>query len=156
MFFKASREIFHSNMSSLLFYGFFLGVPLFFLLSFIITGKGASHELIPGISVGLFFLISLFFVFGLTPVLQYWEIRKSVLTSPSANQEQIYAISENGVRNYGRGVDVSMEWDKIIRLRLTRRFFLMFISRNVAYFIPRDLLSAQEIEQIESWRNART
>ncbi|MCB1925195.1 MAG: YcxB family protein [Gammaproteobacteria bacterium] len=156
MFFRASREILHSNKSVLWFYGFFLGMPIFLIGLFILTGKGSSHEVVPGISAWAFFGLCAFYVFGLTPALQYWEVRKSVLSNPSANQEQVYAISEEGVRNFGRGIDVSLGWDKITRIRVSKHFLLLFISKKVAYFIPRDLLSEQEIEEINTWRSQKT
>lgn len=85
MHFKASREIFHSNKASFAFYGFFIGMPTLLLTFYVVTGRGASYDVIPGISAWLFLVLCGIYVFAFTPALQYWGIRKSLLSNPSAN-----------------------------------------------------------------------
>ena len=156
MHFNASREIYHSNKASFVFYGFFIGVPTLLLIFYIVTGKGASHEVVPGISAWLFLILCALYVFAFTPALQYWGIRKSLLSNPSANQTQNYQISEGGIRNYGLGVDVTLGWDKIVRIKTSKKFLLLFISKSMAYFIPIGLVSEKEIREIESWHKQKT
>jgi hypothetical protein len=156
MFYKASREIFHSNKSSYLLYAFFLGIPALLMVYYLITGKGASYEVIPGISAWMLMLICVIYVFVLIPALQYWGVRKNVLSNPSANQSQNYTIDEAGVRNHGFGVEVSLSWDKIIRIKVTKNFVLLFISKNIAYFLPRELITLSEIDEIKKWFNHKT
>jgi hypothetical protein len=156
LFFKASREIFHSNKTSYLFYGFFVGVPIFLLLLGIASGKNLSHAVVAGIPAWGMVFISVFYAIGLIPALQYWNIRKSVLSNRTANQSQNYDLDENGIRNYGAGVDVAIDWGKVIRIRKSRNFLLFYISRNMAYFIPLNLLSITEIEQIHKWYKEKT
>lgn len=156
MHFKASREIYHSNKASFAFYGFFIGIPSLLLIFYIFTGKGASYEVVPGISAWVFLVLCVIYAFAFTPALQYWGIRKTLLSNPSANQTQNYQISEDGIRNYGLGVDVTLGWDKIVRIKTSKKFLLLFISKSVAYFIPIGLISEQEIEEIESWYKQKT
>jgi hypothetical protein len=151
MHFKASREIYHSNKASFAFYAFFIGIPALLLIFYIVTGKGASYEVVPNIPAWLFLLLCAIYALALTLALQYWGIRKSLLSNPSANQAQNYQISEEGIRNYGLGVDVTLGWDKIIKIKKNKKFLLLFISKSVAYFIPVGLVSEREIKEIESW-----
>ena len=97
MYFWASREIFHSNKFSFLFYGFFIGIPAFLVVFYIVTGKGVSYEVVPSISAWLFLVLCGIYVFVFTPALQFWGIRKSLLSNPSANQTQNYQINKDGV-----------------------------------------------------------
>lgn len=156
MYFWASREIFHSNKFSFLFYGFFIGIPAFLVVFYIVTGKGVSYEVVPSISAWLFLVLCGIYVFVFTPALQFWGIRKSLLSNPSANQTQNYQINKDGVRNYGLGVDVALSWDKIVRIKISKKFLLLFISKSVAYFIPIGLVSEQEIREIENWHKQKT
>lgn len=155
IFFKASREIFHLNKTAYLFYSFFVGVPVLLLLLGIARGHSLSHNVVAGIPMWGIILICLFYVFVFVPALQYWNVRKSVLSNRTANQTQNYDLSETGVHNYGAGIDVVIDWDKIIRIRKSRHFLLLYISKNMAYFIPLNLLSSVEIEQINEWHKTK-
>jgi len=72
------------------------------------------------------------------------------------SQLQRYEISEQGIRNHSEGVEITHSWDTISHIRRTKDFLLCFIGQKNAYYIPVDLLSDSEIQQIYSWRNAGT
>ena len=72
------------------------------------------------------------------------------------SQLQRYEFSEQGIRHHSEGVEITHSWDKITYIKTTRDFLLCFIGQKNAYYIPVDLLSDSEIQQIYSWRNAGT
>ena len=155
LFYKASREIFHSNMVSLAFYGFFLGLPALLLTYYVARGMSLNHVVFAEVPAWAVLAICVFYALAFMPALQYWGVRKSVLSNPSANQAQHYTVSEEGIRNHGLGVEVTLSWDKVVRIHESKSFLLFYISKYVAYFIPLNLLSPSEIEEIKQWHKSK-
>lgn len=156
MAFGAVRDIFHSTSAGKLFYALFLGPAALLLLFDLLGGKGLDASI--GIADLPDWIIAagiLVFILGFFPATQYRAVSKSWRSSPSASVKQTYEISESGVRNFGEGFRVELAWDKITRIKATKRFLLIFVSRNCAYFMPRSLLSDAEIMQIQAWKAIR-
>jgi hypothetical protein len=145
---NAMRDIFHSNSSSKWFYGSFLGASIILIIlsafNIFIGGRALSYS-------DFYPVVVIIFLFAYVPALQYWGVRRSFLSNPSAHQMQNYSFSEEGIRNYGRGIDIKLKWDKIIRIHKTKKFLLFFGSKNCAYFIPNKLVTNDEYKKICSW-----
>jgi len=151
LFYKATREIFHSSRTAIIFYGFFVGLPVILFVTILIIEQITSKSIDTGIPTWGILIFCVLYAFGFMPALQYWNIKKALNSNPSANQTQNYTISEKGIRNYGLGVDVTLSWDKIIKTHKSKNYLLFYISSNSAYFIPLSLLGSTEIEQIYGW-----
>ncbi|WP_236207215.1 YcxB family protein [Pseudomonas tohonis] len=91
------------------------------------------------------------YTFLVLPLFQFLGVRRNLASNPSANQVQHYEFSESGIRNFGNGVNVNLDWGKVVRIRSSRSFVLFYISRNSAYFVPKELLTPGELRQIFQW-----
>lgn len=150
MFYKASRAMFHLTRKAKMFYGFFVLLPTVLLIFYIFRGESLTKPAIFGLPVLALFGVCVLYALCVMPLLQYFAVRKYFRANPSVNQLQNYTISEKGIRNFGNGFNSSFGWDKIW-VRESRHFLLFYISRNNAYFIPLDILSPSEIDQIAYW-----
>lgn len=155
LFYLASRQIFHLSPLTALMYVALLGLPAVLAAFMLAGGHSLTQPVVPGLPVWALLAIGLCYALMLMPALQYLSVRRSVLSNPSANQQQNYEISEHGIRNFGSGVDVMLGWDKIVRLHRSRNFLLFFVSPRVAYFIPLSLITPAELAQIETWSGRR-
>ena len=155
MFYKASRAMFHLTRKAKMFYGLFLLLPAVLLIFYVLRGENLTKPAIFGLPVLALFGVCVLYALCVMPLLQYLAVRKYFRTNPSVSQQQNYTISEKGVRNFGKGVDASFGWEKIW-VRETKHFLLFYISKNNAYFIPLDILSPSEIDQIALWARSKT
>jgi YcxB-like protein len=151
MFYRASRDIYHSNTGAKLFYAFFLGLPLLLLSLWLYNGTPLSSMTKYGFPKWGVLVLCVGYTLIFMPALHYLNVRKRVKTSPSSNQTQNYSLTRNGVRNYGDGFDFFMDWSKIVRIRKSKSFLLLFVSKESALFIPLPLLSTEDLDQIEQW-----
>lgn len=154
LFYRASREIYHLTFAGRAFYGFFVGGALILIaLSMALDGFVWSRSMF-GIPTWGIICATLVYVFILTPLIQYRAIKTNVKSNPSASARQYYEITENGLKNHGEGFSVDLSWEKICKIRVSKSFVLFFVSRNFAYFIPKNLVSEAEIEQVRQWKDA--
>lgn len=93
------------------------------------------------------------YTFAILPFIQFMSIKRNLTSNPSANQTQKYTLSDQGLRNFGSGVDVNLDWTKIIKIRSSENFVLFYIAKNMAYFIPKELVSDTELAQITQWHS---
>jgi hypothetical protein len=88
-------------------------------------------------------LFGVFFI-GLTPpltVLNLWLQRRR---NPSARGTQVYEIDGDGFTVSAEAFQLKIEWKGILKVAETKRFFLLFVSKRWAYFIPKRVLSSAE------------
>ncbi len=84
------------------------------------------------------------FFIGLTPpltVLNVWLQRRR---NPSARGLQVYEIDDDGITASAGAFRLKIEWIGILKVAETKRFFLLFVSKRWAYFIPKRALSSTE------------
>ena len=147
MIFKAARAIFHSGKTPWIFYGVFAGIPLLLVLYLRSHSDAGLIDMI-----GL--LACLMYCFVIMPAMQFFGIKRAVAQNPSMRQLQRYEFSPSGIRNHSEGMDMSFSWNNITNVKKSQGFLLCFLSRKVAHYIPEQLLSENEINQIHSWNNA--
>jgi hypothetical protein len=152
--FKASRQIFHKTTDAKLFYGFFIGLPLILIALKLYIGKGFNQLEFGFMPTWLLLLLSLGYPILFMPIVQYFQIRKSFNSSPSAKKMQNYEISEKGVKNFGEGFSVELGWESIPRIELSKDYLLLFISKNCAYYLPKELISSEEYQQLLAWKKS--
>ena len=87
------------------------------------------------------------------PIMQFMQVRKAFQSNPSSQKKQNYEITENGVKNYGEGFNVDIGWENITRIETSKDFILLFISKNCAYYLPKELVTNEEYEKIRQWKS---
>ena len=150
--YRACRQIFHKTTGAKLIYGFFISLPILLILMKLYIGKGFS-----GLEFGLiptWLFIGLLFAYPLIlmPIMQFFQVRKAFNSNPSAQQRQNYEITDKGIRNFGDGFNVELSWESIPKIEKSKDFVLLFMSKNCAYYLPKDLVSEQEYQQMEEWK----
>ncbi|WP_460052469.1 YcxB family protein [Sessilibacter sp. MAH2] len=150
--FKASRQIFHKTTGAKLFYGFFIGLPLIFIILKVYAGEGFTQLEFGFIPTWLLLFLMFGYPLVFTPAIQYFQLRKAFNSNPSAQQKQHYEISEKGVKIFGEGFSVELGWENIPRIELSKDFVLLFISKNCAYYLPKQLISNDEYKQLLAWK----
>jgi len=150
--FKASRQIFNNSTAAKFFYGFFVGLPMLLVILNALQGESFSNLMFGMIPAWLFYIILLLYPFVFTPLTQFLQIKRAYKSNPSAQQKQNYEISGKGVRNYGAGFSVEMSWESIPKVILSKDFLLMYISKNCAYYLPKELVTEDEYNQIVEWK----
>lgn len=141
-------------MGGKIFYAFFVGLPILVIATKLYVGKGFTE-----LEFGLFptwLLIILLFAYPilLMPMTQYFQVRKAFNSNPSAQQRQNYEITDKGIKSYGGGFSVELGWESIPKIELSKDFVLLFISKNCAYYIPKELVSEEEYRQMEVWKKS--
>lgn len=149
LFFKATREIINGTWPVRIMINMTLVLPIAAIAITALTNIKLSAATWGGVS-GLFI-----YTFVALPLFQFISIKRNLASNPSANQAQQYEISEHGFRNFGNGVDIILDWSKIVRVRISNSFVLFYISKNAAYFIPKELVTSAELEQIFQWHSAQ-
>lgn len=146
MYFKTGREIFHSTFVARLLFLILL-LTVVNALVFDLLGKGEFNamDVIAG-------LVPLALVFVLFPMFHYRAVSKSWKTNPLASAKRICEFTESVLRSYGEGFNVEFTWDKITRIKISKRFIFFYVAKSVACFAPRELFSSNEVAQIQEWQ----
>jgi hypothetical protein len=149
LFFRATREIINGTLPVKIMIIMALALPIAAISITVLTNIKLSATVWGGAS-GLFI-----YTFMALPLFQFISIKRNLASNPSANQTQKYELSEHGVRNFGNGVDVNLDWQKIIKIKSSKSFLLFYISNSAAYFIPKELVTTAELEQISQWHTEK-
>lgn len=149
LFFRATREIINGTWPVKIMITIALVLPIAAIAIAAFTNINLPAATWGGV-VGLFI-----YTFIVLPLFQFISIKRNLASNPSANQTQQYELSEHGIRNFGNGVDVNLDWKKIVKIRSSKSFVLFYISNNSAYFIPKDLLTPEELEQVFQWHSGQ-
>jgi hypothetical protein len=120
-------------------YAFFLGVPA--LCVVVIFGLGLGAHVLRENWGGL--VAGPFFIFVFMPLLVYWQVRSSHRTNAALAGEQVYEFSESGMVASGPLHTTSLTWAAFHRAVETERFFFLFVSNRMAYFLPRGAVASQ-------------
>lgn len=149
LFFKATREIVNGTWFVKTMTILAVALPAIVIGLSVFTSIKLSAATWGG-AFGLFL-----YTFTVLPLAQFIGIKRNLASNPSANQTQQYTFSERGLRNFGNGVDVNLDWKKIVKIKPSKNFVLFYISKNSAYFIPKELVTPAELEKISQWHSAQ-
>jgi hypothetical protein len=78
------------------------------------------------------------------PLVQRWQLQRLYRQTPTWQEEQIHEFSEDGFRMKNPLSNTLMRWDAFVEVLETREFFLFFISRSMAYFLPKRAITAPD------------
>lgn len=84
------------------------------------------------------------FAFIGIPLLTRWQIHRAIKANPRLKGEIVRTVSAEGLECRDEGTSARFEWRSIMRVVETKEFYLIFYSRNCAYFIPRRLVPDAE------------
>jgi hypothetical protein len=78
------------------------------------------------------------------PLLQRWQLKRLYRHTPTWQQEQTHEFSEVGFRMSNPLSNSLTRWDAFLEVFETREFFLFYISRAMAYFLPKRAITTPE------------
>jgi hypothetical protein len=76
-------------------------------------------------------------MFGLVPWLQRWTVRKAYDANPAMRGHQTCEFSSDGLKLAGPLSSVSLAWPAILEAVETEEFFLFFVQKAFAYYLPK-------------------
>ena len=94
-------------------------------------------------------LVALTFAF-LTPIAVWATARRIARHDPSARGVQMRHLDATGFRSTGNGVGVEVPWHAIQRCVETEGFFLFFYTKQLAYYLGKSRLSAEQCDVVRS------
>lgn len=112
------------------------------------------HQTVAGLVLLTAAAFWLLFHLALVPFVRRNATARRLQKSPTGLVRQKYDISPSRVRNYGEGFSIDLAWGVLTRVRVSRRFMLFFTSPRIAYFIPKELFTPSEIQQVLAWASA--
>jgi hypothetical protein len=123
------------------------GIPVL-----VLAGAAARDE-----SFSAVVMSNLFMVFGWPalalvglPVASYLRVwfhhrNNRVLQNPQTMELTANFLSIRGAFN-----NAQLDWRAIVRVLETRRFFLFFVGKNVAHFLPKDAVPPTQLAELRS------
>jgi L-lactate permease len=73
-------------------------------------------------------------------------IRRQLKSNPSAQSPQIYNISDAGISMTGALHNLDLKWEAIVKVLESKQDFFLYISKGVAYFLPKQAFASGEQE----------
>jgi hypothetical protein len=114
-------------------YAFFIGAPMAILILGISFGSTTQETLRD--NWGALIGGPAFALLGF-PLLQRWNVRSAHKNNPLLRGNQTFVLTSDGFKAQGPFHATTVAWDGITRILETPEYFLFFVSRNTAYFIP--------------------
>ena len=95
-------------------------------------------------------------IFGLVvgglPYIQQWQLSRVYRHTPSLQHEQTHEFSDEGFRMRNPLANTLVRWDAFVEVFETKEFLLLYISRSMAYFLPkRAVKSAEDLTGLRSF-----
>ena len=72
-----------------------------------------------------------------TPWVQRRQLRRAYAETPSLREPQVYRFSDAGLSITGGPATITLGWDAIVEALETEEFFLLFYSKQCAYYVPK-------------------
>jgi hypothetical protein len=150
---RASRAVFRRTLVHKLAWAFFGGAPIVILAVVAVGGANLwqytlSHPL--AILGGPFLMLVGF------PLLQFWSVWMYHRNHPTLKGSQVFEFTPERLIMRGPLHNTELDWRAVQRVVETDRFFLFFISKSVAYFLPKRAVPPAELplarEQIAARR----
>lgn len=94
-------------------------------------------------------LLAAVFAF-LTPIAVWATARRIARHDPSARGVQRRSLDATGLRSTGNGVSLDLPWHAIERCVETEAFFLFFYTKQLAYYLGKSHLSAEQCDTVRA------
>ena len=76
------------------------------------------------------------------PIAQWWSAARTFRTTPAARGERSYIFDDQRIEISGGLTSGTLSWPAIVRVVETRELFLLFLSAQLAHFIPKAAFSS--------------
>ncbi len=76
-----------------------------------------------------------------------WQTRRN---NPNVTDGFLHTLSDDGYRVQCGSVDSIVGWAGVVQVVETEEFFLIYISKKQAYFLPKRVLKTAEIEEVHA------
>jgi hypothetical protein len=82
----------------------------------------------------------------LAPAFEARQLRRMLASVPGLDQPHVYTFSDAGLEMTGGPRTVSLRWDGIVSVGETREFFLFYVAKNWAHYLPKRVIGGSERE----------
>ncbi len=143
---RATRFIMNRRRATWIAYSF----PLIFvaglgLVLWLVNPDSVRWWYVPALS-----LLLLWFYLMLI-IAQKWglkrQMRKHLKSNPSAQSPQIFTFTDDGITLTGTLFNLNLEWKAIVEALESKTDFFLYISKNWAYFLPKQCFASQAQKQ---------
>lgn len=87
---------------------------------------------------------------ALIPVTQRRAATRLASRDASVRGPQRRSVDEVGYHSSGNGVNLDLPWHVMVRAIETEHFFLFFVNKQCAYYVPKRALGAGEAEAVRA------
>ena len=94
-------------------------------------------------------LLGVFWV-AFIPISHRWAARSLPKRDASVRGPQERTIDANGFHSRGNGVALDVPWHAMVRGVESAEFFLFFYSNQLAYYVPKRMLSGTQIGEVRT------
>jgi hypothetical protein len=143
-FADAYREITRRGFGRILRWGFGLGIPIVeTILILSDPAKRSSPTLLWQLLPWWVMFPGLFI--GLSAALRYWAIKRLLSDDASQRGLQHRRLDNEGLHIESTGITARVSWSALRSAVETPSFFLLFQSRDCAYYLPKSAMTAESV-----------
>jgi YcxB-like protein len=153
---RASRAVQQRTLMYKLAWALFGGAPIVIVASAVIGGANAWEYILSnpiGVFGGPFLLLVGF------PLLQYWSVWMYHRNLPTLKGSQVFEFTPDRLIMRGPMHNTELDWRAVRRVVETDRFMLFFVSKSVAYFLPKRAIPHTDLphvrDQLAQWLPGR-
>lgn len=152
---EAFREVGNRGLIRILRYGVGIGIPVVQTILILAnpTVRSDPGRLTSQLLIWWLMFPALFF--GLLMIVRRWSVRRFLKDDATQRGTQTRRLDSNGLHIEGPGHSASISWSVLRSAVETSRFFLLFQTRDCAYFLPKRVMSADTIAETRSLLRSR-
>jgi hypothetical protein len=125
--------------------GFWIAIAVLVLVATgpVFFGAFRGYAVAQLISAFVPYVLIFGFIIAGMPVWQRWALRRVYRNTPTLQQEQTHEFSDAGFRMSNPLSNTLFNWEAFVGVLETRDFFFLYISRSMAYFLPKRAIPDQ-------------
>ena len=139
--YRATRTLMHRLWSVWLAYAFFAGVPTAAFIAALVLDWDLSRPGTFGLPGWALLSGGYLFVFVIVPLLQMFQLWSGSRRNQTLIGLQTQRLTPQGFSTSSPAFHSDFTWDAIHKAIETKRFFLLYLSTQAAYYIPKTALS---------------
>lgn len=148
--YRATRAVVRRCRSTIVAWGFFVGIPFLLILAMLFLGEDISAPGTFGLPAWALLLIGVVFMLGFVPLTQLLNVSSMRRRNPSIGSVQTYTISREGYSVQGSLFDSTLKWEAFLKAVETNEFILLYVSTRWAHFVPKTAATASELSAIRT------
>jgi hypothetical protein len=121
-----------------------IGVLILIIMALAVIPARQGRSVTEVASTVLPYLLVFGAIFLALPLVQRWQLGRFYRQTPTWQEEQTHEFSEDGLRMRNPLSNTLMRWDALVDVLETKEFFLFFISRSMAYFLPKRAITTPD------------